>query len=94
MMGRAEAKKCRGVAAKPNFSAQDRTDLQFSAKEACRSMGTPEKLDWTKLKRISRYLLAHQRLALVFSGHVVRKNVVVVYADSDWAGCLRTRTWT
>ena len=41
-----EAKVFRGVAARVNYPAQDRPDIQYAAKEACRDMSSPKYSSW------------------------------------------------
>ena len=52
----------RALAARSNYLAQDRIDLQFAAKEACRFMSSPTESAEASLKRLGRYLLGHKRL--------------------------------
>ena len=95
---RSEATRFRAIAARGNYLAQDRIDMQYAAKEVCRDMATPRKRSWIKLKRLARYLMEYPTLIITF--HKVEKNmhevkdVIDVYSDSDWAGCLRTRKST
>ena len=49
-------------AARANYLAQDRTDIQFATKELCRHMSRPRRSSWLRLKRLARYLLDHPRL--------------------------------
>jgi hypothetical protein len=95
-LSKEEATEFRAVAATANYLAQDRVDIQYAAKEICRDMAVPTKRSWGKIKRLARYLLEHPRLVLKFSkktreGH---REVLDVFGDSDWAGCLRTRRST
>ena len=90
-----EKTQFRALAARANYLAQDRMDIQFATKEICRHMATPKKSSWQKLKRLSRYLLEYPRAEWVFefrSGVV--PNVIDAYSDSDWAGCKATRKST
>jgi hypothetical protein len=80
-----EKTRFRGVVARINYLAMDRSDLQFAAKDLCRKMANPEPADWDKAKRIARYLKFRPRGVLEFPFEV-RSNVVDGYADSDWAG--------
>ena len=52
----AEATRFRAVAARANYLAADRPDIQYSVKEICRRMAKPVKGDWQKLVRLGRYL--------------------------------------
>ena len=49
----------RALAARANYLAQDRIDLQFSAKEVCRYMSLPMETSEAALKRMGRFLLGH-----------------------------------
>ena len=42
----AEAKLFRGIAARLNYVAPDRPDMQFAVKEAARLMASPRQCDW------------------------------------------------
>jgi hypothetical protein len=95
LLGKSEATRFRGLAARSNYLAQDRMDLQYAAKELCREMSGPKPSSWKKLKRLARYLLEYPRLVWIFGkGEDSEPNVIDVYSDSDWAGCLKTRKST
>ena len=66
-LGRDEARSYRGVAARLNFLANDRPELQYSVKEACRAMSAPTRGSWKVLKRIGRYLQGAPRLVQNFA---------------------------
>ena len=55
-------KKYQSSCARANFLAMDRMDLQFGAKECCRSMSRPTVRDRSKQKRIGRFLTGCPRL--------------------------------
>ena len=74
-----------GVAARINYLAMDRSDLQFAAKELCRKMARPEPKDWDKASRIARYLKFRPRRVLEFPFEQ-RNEKLDGFADSDWAG--------
>ena len=57
-----EATRFRAVAARANYLAADRPDIQYSVKEVCRRMAKPVKSDWNKLVRLARYLKGSPRL--------------------------------
>ena len=82
----------RALAARANYLAQDRIDLQFSAKEICRYMSSPTEASRDALKWLGRFLLGHKRV--VFSYPFQRAEGVDVYSDTDWSGCPRTRKST
>ena len=73
--------------------AQDRTDVQFAVKELCRSMSNPTVGDWAALKRLGRYLVDKTRVRIKLPYQESPKKLVV-WADTDYAGCRRTRKST
>ena len=79
-------------AARANYLGPDRPDLVFTAKEACRGMSAPTDLHQAALKRMGRYLRARPRL--VFRFDYQEATHVEAYADTDWAGCARSRRST
>ena len=90
-----DATTYRALAARANFLAQDRADVQFSTKELCRLMAKPRGSSWLKLKRLARYLLDHPRLIWRFEQHGDDDtDKIDAYSDSDWAGCRTTRKST
>jgi len=82
----------RGSAARANYLAADRVDLQYPAKEVCRWMSSPSGNSWASMKRMTRYLAGLPRLVYTFPWQTV--DAVDVYVDTDWAGCPRTRRST
>ena len=80
--------KFRMLAARANYLAADRPDIQFSVKECCRGMAAPLHKHWNLLKRLGRYLSTRQRMVMHYpwQGNEGMK----AYSDSDWAGCKRT----
>ena len=82
----------RGAAARANYLAADRLDVQFAAKEVCRWMSAPTDQAWSALKRLSRYLEGLPRLVYVFRWQEAK--AIDIYTDTDWAGCPRTRKST
>ena len=62
-----EATAYRAVAARSNYLGQDRADISFSAKEACRKMSSPSTLDEQRLKRIGRYLISVPRAVYLYT---------------------------
>ena len=75
------------------YLAQDRADLQFSAKELARSMQNPCHHDWENLKKAVRYVLGARRLVQRFTRQPAISEVKI-FSDSDHAGCLKTRKST
>ena len=94
-MDATDAWKYRSIVARCNFLAQDRPDLLFSVKEACRVMSQPKHEDWAKLKRIGRYLIHRPRMVQVMEWtYSDSKPKVEAWGDSDWAGCRVSRKST
>ena len=87
------AKWYRGVAARGNYLSQDRADVAFACKEACRSMSAPKVGDLEKLKRIGKYLAGVPRVVQHFPWQDDDVGLAV-YTDADWAGCKKTRKST
>ena len=88
-----EAFQYRSLAARFNFLAGDRPDIQFASKEICRSMAQPMLSDWVRVKKLARYLKGHPRHVLKF-GWQDCPGEINVYVDTDYAGCPRTRKST
>ena len=59
-------RRYRSIAARINYLALDRADLQFAAREASKAMSCPGEKDWIALKRIGRYLIRRPNLPYVF----------------------------
>ena len=84
-----EASNYRALAARANYLALDRPDVQFAAKEVCRGMARPNRGDMQLLRRLGRYLISSPRVVWHFQWQV-SPTEVRAYSDSDWAGCRRT----
>ena len=67
------------MAARANFLASDRPELQFASKDVCWWMASPTELALGALKRVGRFLAGHQRLVY----HYPWQTVTRVDADSD-----------
>ena len=80
-----DATRFRGIAARINYLAADRPDLQFASKCASKHMANPTQEGWEVLKRIGRYLKACPRLVQTFRW-CGWQSELQGYADSDWAG--------
>jgi hypothetical protein len=91
--GEVDEKMYRAMAARANYSAQDRVDIQFAAKEVSRFMSKPEISDWRKVKRLGRYLRDSGRVVYKF-GFQRMPEEIVVWSDTDFAGCKKTRRST
>ena len=80
------AAEYRSLAARANYLASDRVDIQYAVKEICRSMAAPTIGDRRKLKRLTRYLVGVPRLVSEFAFQY-RYGVTDGFSDSNWAGC-------
>ena len=61
-----EATRFRAVAARANYLAVDRPDIEYAVKEICRKMANPVSGDWQKLVRLGRYLKGAPRCVLSY----------------------------
>ena len=84
-----QATEYRALAARANYVAADRPDMQYAVKEICRDMANPTRGGWRKLKRLGRYLVGRPR-AILRCDWQVEQGKFTGYSDSDWAGCKRT----
>ena len=88
-LGGLQAKEFRALAARANYLAADRADIQFAVKELCRGMAKPTRGDWRKIKRLGRYLIGKPRVVVKYVYQEENKNITG-YTDSNWAGCKKT----
>ena len=88
-LGALEARAFRWLAARANYLAADRPDIQYAVKQLCRGMANPDKGDMAKLRRLARYLISRPRLVWRFR-YQEEDDEIRAYSDSDWAGCRRT----
>ena len=84
-----DARKYRELAARANYLAQDRPDIQFATKEVFRGMFQPTKGDLKKLRRLGRYLKSHPRTIMTYQWQR-QQHSFQGCSDSDFAGCRRT----
>ena len=84
-----DASQFRALAARANYLAQDRPDIQFAVKEVARRMARPTTADWSLLKRLARYLVVAPRSVTHYYWQA-RPRTVDTHVDSDWAGCKHT----
>jgi hypothetical protein len=89
-----EITRYRGLSARANYLGQDRCDVQFTAKELSRGMAKPTRGYLRKMKRLARYLLEVPEGVLRFDSEYTKLDKLMVYVDSDWAGCKSTRKST
>ena len=52
----------RSVAARANYMSQDRPDIRYATKKACRRMAAPTMADWISLKQLCRYFKGRPRM--------------------------------
>ena len=83
----------RGLAARINYLALDRSAIQFASKEVCREMCKPTRRSLNRLTHLARDLIARPRVIWQFAYQYWPKGLVV-NVDSNWAGCRRTRKST
>jgi hypothetical protein len=94
-LSREECKSFRMLAARLNYMAQDNVWLQFPAKEVCRNIANPRLCDFSKIKRIVKFLIGVGDVKLLFRWQSEEEaRDITVFVDSDWAGCRRTRRST
>ena len=86
LLSSSDASKFRGLAARANYLASDRTDLMYSVKEICRHMANPTVGALKKLKRLGKYLLGNARMTTRYEWQG-EESEITGYSDSDWAGC-------
>ncbi len=84
---------CRTIAARANYLAQDRLDMHCAAKEISRFMSKPESADFKRARRLGRYLQDDSRIVFNYRFQKLPETVVV-WSDTDFAGCRRTRRST
>ena len=75
------------------FLAQDRWELKFASKECARWMSSPSQLGIRQLKHMGRFLVQYPRVVQVLERQPPQR-LIVVYGDSDHAGCTITRKST
>ena len=82
------AKQYRRIAATVNYLALDRPDLQFTAGVLGRTAARPTTRSWANLKKVGRYLIGHPVMIFRYAWcDFEAMSKLIVYADSDWAGC-------
>ncbi|CAE7372762.1 GIP, partial [Symbiodinium sp. CCMP2592] len=87
------AKQYRSHTMRAAFLAQDRPDIAEATKSLARHMKEPTEFAWADLKRFVRYLRGNPRLMYEYHPQRMSKEIVM-YCDSDHAGCLITRRST
>ena len=66
-LDRAEASLYRSCVARANYLAQDRADIAYAVKEACRDMANPKASSWEQVKRVVRYLKGEPRVVYEYN---------------------------
>lgn len=90
-----EFRSYRMLAARLNYMAQDNPMVQYSAKEVCRAMSGPTAKDFANIKKVVRFLKGLGAVTWKYSWQDEDEfSNIVVYVDSDWAGCKKTRRST
>ena len=83
----------RALTARANYLSMDRPEISYAVKELSRGMTAPTLSDWSRLKRLGRYLKKRPR-ARIFFPHQRQTRTVTVLVDTDFAGNKRTRKST
>ena len=92
-MASGDASKFRRATAKFNDLAQDWVDIAFAFLEISKLMPSPKVGEKVLIKRVVRYLSKHPRLVVEY-GWQDDAIKVLVYTDSDWGGCRKSRRST
>ena len=85
--------KFRRGAAQINYMSLDNPRIGFASKEISRGMARPTEEDERKIKRLVRYLRGSPGVVYRYPWQDTPKTLSG-FADSDWAGCTRTRRST
>ena len=85
-----DATKYRALAARLNYLAADRTDLQYAVRRCAKRMTQPTAEDQERMKRVARYLQGRRTLDQVMK-FKKRSQAIRVQTDSDWAGVENNR---
>jgi hypothetical protein len=89
------ATRYRALAAKANYLAMDRADVQYATKEVSRDMSAPSSVSWSRLKQLARYLVRYPRTSWHFRRTPrAQLDSIDVFSDSDWAACVASRKST
>ena len=88
-----ESTMYRAVVARGIYLAQDRTDIQYAVKELSREMSKPTRGSWKAAKKLGRYLKGKERYVVRYD-YQDWSGKLVVWTDTDYAGCRKTRKST
>jgi len=83
----------RRAAARINYMSLDNPKLGYASKEVSRGMAKPTEEDERKVKRVARYLLRETGVIYEYKWQE-KPEKIGCFADSDWAGCHKTRKST
>ena len=92
-LGLEEATRYRALAARLNYLALGRPDIQYATEEVARHTATPTTCNWLLMQRLGRYLKGSPRLVQMFRWQDAVR-ALQTYTDSDWAGDKITRKST
>eukprot|EP00971_Amphidinium_carterae_P205497 4078495-Amphidinium_carterae.1 len=84
-------RKCVGILL---YLAQDRVDIQFSCRILSQFMSRPTVLAFRRLKRVARYLRGTVDYYIQIKKQDLRRDVIKVHCDADWAGDKTRRSVT
>ena len=84
-----QATEYRQLAARANYLAADRADVQYAVKQLCRGMARPTQGHKKKLRRLATYLAGVPRVVVSYPWQEYEEEIWG-YSDSDWAGCKKT----
>jgi histone deacetylase 1/2 len=93
LMNANDAKRFRRGAARVNFMAQDRVDLNVASRIMSQCMATPREGDDKLLKRVIRYLIRYPKCESWMEWQE-NPGKLTVNIDSDWAGDQASRKST
>ena len=71
-----------------------RSDLCYAVKELARSVANPTIADLTRMKHVLLYIKGSKKWRLCLKRAPMDIPILKAYADSDWAGCVKTRKST
>ena len=92
-LGEDDTRKYRANAARLNYIAADRPDIQYVTKRVCQSMSCPTKADLQRMKKLVRFLIHYPEVHYLFRWQSTTQ-YVHGFSDSDWAGCSQSRKST
>ena len=93
LLGKAEAKVYRGLAARLNYLSQDCPDLQFGSKDPSKEMANPTRGSWKVIKKVASYLSGVEEIVWLFKWQD-EPECAIVKTDGDWGGTSKDRKST